>query len=355
MKAKYLSILLSSVFALLSLGKAATVTLAWDPNTELDLAGYSVYYGVTGEPATEVVETTAAYAHIPYLVAGLSYDFYVTAMNEGGLESAPSEKITYVVPRPAKLTVRWDASTAADFSHFKLYYKERESAEFNVLRHIGTSYVFTSFVPGKRYDLCVRGFNAMGKEVELYRDGSLILPGPGNWTAGLPKTAGKYIGYDAQTRGEWEGFYGEKAVLIAGGQLLQPQPVSGQIGVLDPSWHWDYINSGDGRLFAVSDAELTQSSWQGAETIQVRIPADGKGVQRLGVFSIDSERKKIHQNVEILDANSGAVLRSVRIGSFYNGIYLNFEINGPVILRVRRVAGPHATMSGIFLDSVPNR
>ena len=77
---------------------AADVTLAWDPNSETDLAGYKVYYGtasgVFGAPITLGKVTT-------YTVTGLApgtYYFAVTAYNAAGLESGFSNEVFTTIP-----------------------------------------------------------------------------------------------------------------------------------------------------------------------------------------------------------------------------------------------------------------
>jgi hypothetical protein len=74
-----------------------TVTLAWDPNTEADLAGYKIYWGATsgtyGTPVTIGKVTTFT---TPKLANG-AWFFAVTAHNTGGLESGFSNEVTCIV------------------------------------------------------------------------------------------------------------------------------------------------------------------------------------------------------------------------------------------------------------------
>lgn len=75
------------------------VTVAWDPNPEPDIAGYRVYYGVAGSGLTNIVNpVTSTQQSILSLVPQTPYWFYVTAVNTAGLESDPSEILTYTTP-----------------------------------------------------------------------------------------------------------------------------------------------------------------------------------------------------------------------------------------------------------------
>jgi hypothetical protein len=76
---------------------AADVTLAWDANTEPDLAGYKIYFGtasgVYGAPVTVGLQTT-------YTVTNLApgtWFFAVTAINNSGLESGFSNEVSTTI------------------------------------------------------------------------------------------------------------------------------------------------------------------------------------------------------------------------------------------------------------------
>lgn len=90
--------ILSTLLLLLALlpGRlgASALTLAWDPNTEDDLAGYNVYYGIQSGDYDSVIDVGNV---IQYLVLDLEpetqYYFAVTAYDTSGNESGFSEEI----------------------------------------------------------------------------------------------------------------------------------------------------------------------------------------------------------------------------------------------------------------------
>jgi len=104
-----------SVFGWLSSGAwAFSVTLAWDPNSESDLAGYTIYYDTdSGPPYRYSINVPLSSPDFnryspEYTVSGLAdgtYYFVATAYKSGGLESGYSNEVstTSTVNRPPVL------------------------------------------------------------------------------------------------------------------------------------------------------------------------------------------------------------------------------------------------------------
>lgn len=73
---------------------AGEVTLLWDANSEADVTGYQVHYGVSSGHYDQAInvgnKTTATVSN---LTGGTTYFFAVTAYNTAGLESLPSNEV----------------------------------------------------------------------------------------------------------------------------------------------------------------------------------------------------------------------------------------------------------------------
>jgi len=76
--------------------KPVEITLAWDSNSEPDLAGYRLYIGLSSKNYTQVIDLglTTQYK-ITNLSKGTVYFFSLTAYNRSGLESSFSNEVQY--------------------------------------------------------------------------------------------------------------------------------------------------------------------------------------------------------------------------------------------------------------------
>jgi len=81
---------------------AQSTTLAWDPNTDTDLAGYRVYRseqsGVFAPPSNNSSLLTTTSFTDSTVQQGHTYYYAVTAVNTSGLESAYSSQVQAVIP-----------------------------------------------------------------------------------------------------------------------------------------------------------------------------------------------------------------------------------------------------------------
>ncbi len=74
--------------------QAATVDLAWDPDTDSSIAGYKVYYGIASGEYTGVIDSgNASTAKVTNLLGGVTYYFAVSSYNSSGEESPLSNQI----------------------------------------------------------------------------------------------------------------------------------------------------------------------------------------------------------------------------------------------------------------------
>jgi len=103
------------IMALAAPAMAADVTLAWDANSEPDLAGYILFYGTASGQYTQQVTINARdgdgaiIAAPQHTVTGLdddtTYFFAIKATNAAGNQSDFSDELAYTV-RPGQVVIR---------------------------------------------------------------------------------------------------------------------------------------------------------------------------------------------------------------------------------------------------------
>ena len=90
----------ASLLISLSIGQAdQSVTLAWNANSESDIAGHVLRYRTRrGTPAQSINVGNATTATVSNLANGTTYFFTVAARNTIGLESSPSSEVSHTTP-----------------------------------------------------------------------------------------------------------------------------------------------------------------------------------------------------------------------------------------------------------------
>jgi hypothetical protein len=100
---KFLSGILSFLVVSLPVGEATkSVTLAWDANSEPDIADYVLRYGKKEEKTNKSVNVgNTTVATVSDLDDGTTYYFTVIARNTLRMESPPSNEVSYTTPPEA--------------------------------------------------------------------------------------------------------------------------------------------------------------------------------------------------------------------------------------------------------------
>ena len=96
-----LSLLLVSLVLFFGSLKArcASVTLAWNPSPSQGVTGYNICYGPSTHNYTNIVDVGNSTSFCLFgLTVGGTYCIAVTAYNNLGLESLPSDEVIYTVP-----------------------------------------------------------------------------------------------------------------------------------------------------------------------------------------------------------------------------------------------------------------
>jgi hypothetical protein len=114
-----LLILAMMIFAC-GLEAAPDVSLAWDPSPDADVSGYRLNYGLESGVYPQIIDVgNTTTATVSGLAAGQTFYFVVTAYTAEGMESLPSNEVSFTQPLPqsASLNVQILSDMDPDFPH----------------------------------------------------------------------------------------------------------------------------------------------------------------------------------------------------------------------------------------------
>ena len=167
--------------------------------------------------------------------------------------------------------------------------------------------------------------------------------------AGPPPGGGAiavFVGTDAIRQGNWQESYGNDGHVIVGDTTALPAyatvNATGQ-----SSWTWAASTSDGRALRRSSGADRVAATWYG-DAFDVNVNVTGGQPHQVAIYMVDWDNNGRSQRVDVLDAVSGAPLDTRTVSSFQGGQYLVWTIQGNVRLRVTRLAGANAVVSGIF-------
>ena len=163
-------------------------------------------------------------------------------------------------------------------------------------------------------------------------------------------TSAVFLGTDAAHQGNWTQAYGGDGYSIVGDTTSLPAYAS-VTPLGHSSWAWT-DSTGDVRaLQRVGSSDRVAATWYG-ETFDVDVSLAG-GAHQVAIYLVDWDLNSRSQRVDVLDAATATILDTRTVTNFQGGQYLVWTIQGHVRLRVTRLAGANAVVSGIFFGGTP--
>jgi len=164
-------------------------------------------------------------------------------------------------------------------------------------------------------------------------------------------TVGVFLTRDSITAGGWPSVYGGEAHVIIGDSTNLPPDIT-----VNATGHsqqiWRRSTSDLRALQRFQTPGRIAANWNSTTNFTVEIGMGGGALRRLSVYCLDwiagGTRSQI---IEVIDAATGIVLDTQSVSSFSGGQYLTWFVRGHIRLRVTRVAGESAIISGLFLQS----
>ena len=164
-----------------------------------------------------------------------------------------------------------------------------------------------------------------------------------------------YLATDTTHQGSWQGAYGSDGYSIVGSSSSLPTGVT-----ITPSgnftYTWSSTTSDVRGLQKPSPAtDRIAATWYNGSYFNVTI-ALGSTPRKVAFYMVDWDNLGRAQTVDVLDAQTNAVLDSRSVSSFSNGKYLVYQGSGTLTFRfTNNVPGLNAVLSGIFFGQAGNQ
>ena len=157
-----------------------------------------------------------------------------------------------------------------------------------------------------------------------------------------------FLKSDTTTEGSWIGVYGSQGYDIVSGPTSLPS-----YATVTPSGESVYTystTSSDPRALQVpGSTNRVAAVWYSATSFTVYVNLSDGQEHDLELYFTDWDNRGRAEQVEI-SSPSGTVLATETISSFVNGVYLNWQVSGDLVITITRTAGANAVLNGVFLD-----
>ena len=160
-----------------------------------------------------------------------------------------------------------------------------------------------------------------------------------------------FIKADRATQGNWKGVYGTDGSIVAGGETRLPPYGS----VTRTGWAATWAGSTpDARApqKAGSSTDRVAGQWGTNDpSYDIDCTLTGDAVHRVSLYGLDWDLNGRSEDIQVLDAATGAVLDTQDLNDYNNGVYLVWNVRGHVIFRVKVTSHwTNPALSGIFFD-----
>jgi subtilisin family serine protease len=191
------------------------------------------------------------------------------------------------------------------------------------------------------------GVVASGGRLNVYKAVSALVP-----PAPPPPTGASFLGANTTTQGAWNTAYGRDGYVIVNDATSLPSYAT-VTPVGQSNYTWLSSTTDPRALLRSTGTGRIAATWYSASSFDIDINISDGQSHDVALYAFDFDTNARSQRMDVLDASTGAVLDTRTISSFNAGQYLRWNLYGHVVIRVTRLAGFNAVVSGVFFAGAP--
>jgi len=160
--------------------------------------------------------------------------------------------------------------------------------------------------------------------------------------------AASFLGTDLLTQGNWKGTYGSDGYSVINDSSSYPA-----YAVVTPSgdsaYTWAATTTDVRALERGVISGRIAACWY-ASSFSVAVNLTDGNPHRVALYLLDWDSDTRVTRVDVLNAATQQVLATQTVRSYNPGVYLLWNLQGNVVLRLTNVGGVNAVLSGLFFD-----
>jgi hypothetical protein len=161
----------------------------------------------------------------------------------------------------------------------------------------------------------------------------------------------RYRGRRIGSGGNYEFRFGSRAALVAG--TPDSRVEAAHVSVSGQPYVWVAQSTDPRVLRSTANAAAPATCWFDSDRVAVAVTPLGADSYRLTIYILDYDHNGRSEEVRVIDPRFGVLdTRTVSADETDQGVYLTWDVSGPVTIECRKVSGYNAVVSGVFLDRV---
>jgi uncharacterized repeat protein (TIGR01451 family) len=169
----------------------------------------------------------------------------------------------------------------------------------------------------------------------------------GGASTGGTKATASFVASDTTTQGNWHGVYGANGYSIANDSQSIPSYASFAVQN-QLNYTWAATSTDPRALQTGSGSGRIASTWYGNSPFSFDINLTDGNTHQFALYAVDWDARGRTETVQVVDANTNALLDTRTLSTFANGVYLVWNLSGHVRINVILGSGVNAVVSGVF-------
>lgn len=178
--------------------------------------------------------------------------------------------------------------------------------------------------------------------------------GPVNFQYQLPAgstglNTASFVKFDTSTVGNWTSNYGSEGKGVVGDQIAYQAFATVAVNGAQ-TYVWAATTPDQRALQKPSNlSSRIAGAWYSNTNFSIDVNLSDGNAHQIALYALDWDNSPRRERIDVIDADTQAVLDTRTLSGFRDGMYAVWNIKGHVVFRVTNLASSNAVIGGIFL------